>query len=320
MFSAIAVAVGLGLLVKGADWLVSGASGVASRFGISPLVIGLTVVAFGTSAPELSVNLLAAFDGNDAIAVGNIVGSNIANVLLILGIAAILAPMRVQRTTVWKEIPMSLLAAAVLFAFGADVFLDGAPTNVLSRAEALSLIGFFVIFLYYTFGIARTGQDADSAESPAFSPRAPWRLALLIVAGLALLIVGGGLVVDGATAIAAALGIPERIIALTLVAVGTSLPELATSVVAALRGEADIAVGNVVGSNIFNIFWILGVTGLIRPLSFPAGSSFDLAVLVATSLILFLALFVGRRHSLCRGEGVTFLLLYAAYVTHLALA
>ena len=212
---------------------------------------------------------------------------------------------------------MSLLAAVALFAFGSDVWLDGAAANALSRAESLALVGFFVVFLYYTFGIARSDAAAAAEEPAARESRPVWRLALLVVTGLAALVAGGHLVVEGAVSIASALGVSSRVIGLTVVAVGTSLPELATSVVAARRGETDIAVGNIVGSNIFNVFWILGVSGVVAPAAFPAGSGFDLTVLVATSLALFLALFVGRRHTLYRAEGAVFLALYAAYVVAL---
>jgi cation:H+ antiporter len=243
---------GLAALIKGADWLVDGASSLARRLGISPIVIGLTIVAFGTSAPELIVNLVAAFRGNTDIAIGNIVGSNIANVLLILGIAGLITPLVVKKNTVWKEIPLALLACILVLIMASDAVLTGRSANTLDRIDGIVLIAFFIIFLYYTFGISKVEAEGEDVETHPLTPTIGW-----IIAGLALLVVGGKFAVDGATEIATSLGISERLIGLTVVAVGTSLPELLTSAVAASKGKADIAIGNVVGSNIFNVFWIL---------------------------------------------------------------
>lgn len=321
MIPVILFLVGLFLLVRGADWMVTGAAGVARRFGVPSLVVGLTIVAFGTSAPELVVNLLSAWRGSGDIAIGNVVGSNIANVLLILGVTAVIAPISIKPTTAWKEIPFSLLAALVLAAFGSDVLLDGAASGVVSRAEGFALLGFFAIFLYYAFAVARSGTgepaEAQGEGLPAISAG---RATALIFVGLGCLVLGGRMVVDGAVALATLLGLSERVIGLTVVAIGTSLPELATAITATRRGQADIAVGNVVGSNIFNIFWILGLTATVRPLPFSSASVADLGVLVVASLILFAALFVGPRRQISRGEGLLFLVVYAAYLAHLAFA
>lgn len=309
------LAIGVVLLLKGADWLVSGAGSIARGFGITPLVIGLTIVAFGTSAPELVVNLLAAVQGNTDIAIGNIVGSNIVNVLLILGVSAAIYPLTVKSTTVWKEIPLALLAALVLAVAASDVFFNGATASVISRSDGLIFLGFFAVFMYYTFGIAKQGGDEpEQEETKRYSKL---RSVGMTIVGIGALVLGGKLLVDAAVSLATTFGMSEAVIGLTVVAIGTSLPELATSAVAAWKKQADIAIGNVVGSNIFNIFWILGVSSLIKPLPFSAANAFDLYVLIGTSFLLFLALFVGRKHLLERWQGYVFIGLYIAYVTAL---
>lgn len=310
--------VGFIILVKGADMLVSGASSLATRLGVSSLVIGLTIVAFGTSAPELIVNLLASFQGNTDIAIGNILGSNIVNILLILGICAVMYPLTVGKGTVWNEIPFALLAVVMLGCLALDQVLGGVGASIVSIGDGLVLIGFFAIFLYYIFAIANVedGQNANTEtdEAPAQSLL---RSCILIVVGLVGLVIGGKWIVDGATVFAMALGVSESLIGLTIVAVGTSLPELATSVAATYRRKIDIAVGNIVGSNIFNIFWILGISAVITPLPFSEQFSVDLFVTFGATLILFLALFVGKKHTIERWQGVLFIGLYIAYIVYL---
>ncbi len=304
--------VGFVFLIKGAGFLVDGASSLAKKLNISNLVIGLTIVAFGTSAPELFVNLFASFQGNTDIAIGNIVGSNIVNVLFILGIAAIIYPLKVSKGTVWKEIPMSLLAVILVLIMANDVFVDGVEFNSLTRSDGLTLIAFFLIFLYYTFGIAKNGNtDVEQGAPKEFSG---WVSAGYIVLGLIGLVVGGQWIVNGATAIATSFGLSDALIGLTIVAIGTSLPELATSAVAAYKKNSDIAVGNVVGSNIFNVFWILGVSSIIKPLPFRPELNFDLWAVVVASVLLFIWMFLGKRHTLERWQGVIFVLLYIAYI------
>lgn len=304
--------VGFVFLIKGAGFLVDGASSLAKKLNISNLVIGLTIVAFGTSAPELFVNLFASFRGSTDIAIGNIVGSNIVNTLFILGIAATIYPLRVSKGTVWKEIPLSLLAVVLVFVMANDVLVDGAGFNSLTRSDGAALIAFFFIFLYYTFGIAKNGNtDDDQAAPKEFSG---WVSASYITLGLMGLVVGGQWIVNGATAIAASFGLSDALIGLTIVAIGTSLPELATSAVAAYKKNSDIAVGNVVGSNIFNVFWILGISSIIKPLPFRPELNFDLWAVVAASVLLFVWMFLGKRHTLERWQGVVFVLLYIAYV------
>lgn len=315
--------IGFLLLIKGADILVDGSVSLATRYGISNLVIGLTIVGFGTSAPELIVNLLSSISGNTDLAIGNIIGSNIANVFLILGICAIIYPLTVQRNTVFKEIPFSLLAGFVTVVLASDVFLDGnlgAAANVISRIDGIVLLSFFVIFMYYIFGIAKASpaQDSsaqDSSETVAEpSVQSITKSIVYIVLGLFALVIGGKWIVDGAVFIATILGVSQSVIGLTIVAVGTSLPELATSVVAALKRQTDIAVGNIVGSNIFNVFWILGLSAVISPLPLQAGAFLDFVFLIGSSLLLFVIMFVGKRHTIEKWQGVMFVSVYIAYV------
>jgi cation:H+ antiporter len=310
--------VGFIILVKGADLLVSGASSLAARLGVSALVIGLTIVAFGTSAPELIVNLLASFQGNTDIAIGNILGSNIVNILLILGICAVMYPLTVGKGTTWKEIPFALLAVVMLGCLALDQMLGEAEASTVSYGDGLVLIGFFAIFLYYIFAIAQDGDgQPESPEVETIPAQSLLRSITLIVIGLVGLVVGGKWIVDGSIVFATALGVSESLIGLTIVAVGTSLPELATSVAAVYRRNIDIAVGNIVGSNIFNIFWILGISAVITPLPFSEQFTFDLFVTFGATALLFLALFVGRKHTLERWQGVLFIVLYIAYIAYL---
>ena len=308
----ILLLIGFVFLIKGAGFLVDGASSLAKKFNISNLVIGLTVVAFGTSAPELFLNLFASINGTTDIAIGNIVGSNIVNILFILGIAAIIYPLKVGRGTIWKEIPMSLMAALLLLIMANDSMVDGLGFNTLTRSDGIILITFFIIFLYYTFEIAK---DQNNNEEP-ISLKVYSGLASsgLVALGLVGLVLGGKWIVDSATIIAANLGLSDALIGLTIVAIGTSLPELATSAVAAFKKNTDIAVGNVVGSNIFNIFWILGISSVIKPLPFRPELNFDLWVVVAASALLFGWMFLGKRHTLERSQGVIFVLLYILYI------
>ena len=257
---------GLILILLGANGLTDGAASVAKRFRIPPIVIGLTIVAFGTSAPELTVSVSSALKGSADIAIGNVVGSNIFNTLMIVGCTALFAPIVITRNTLRKEIPLCILSSIVLLICANDVFLDKAPENILNRVDGLLLLCFFVIFMGYTFAIASKPVTMEQqAEHPVIEEETEikslpwWQSILYIIGGLAALIYGGQLFVDGATGIARNLGVSESIIGLTLVAGGTSLPELATSIVAALKKNPEIAIGNVIGSNLFNIFFVLGM-------------------------------------------------------------
>lgn len=302
-------------LIKGADFLVDGASSIARRLKISDLVIGLTVVAFGTSTPELFVNIISSFKGNTEIAIGNVVGSNIANVFLILGVSSIIYPLAVTKGTVWKEIPFSLLAAIVLFVIANDQLLDGSEMSDLTRIDGLVFLSFFIIFIYYTVSIA---AGIEGMEEHVPTKQYGWRLSFLyIILGLIGLTVGGKWIVDGAIALAFKFGMSESLVGLTIVAVGTSLPELATSAMAAYKRNVEIAVGNVVGSNIFNIFFVLGVSAIIKPLPLQMKNNLDIGVVILSSLLLFLFMFTGKRRSLDRWEGIVFLFLYSGYIAFL---
>jgi len=309
---------GFVLLIKGADWLVTGASAMARRFKVSDLVIGLTVVAFGTSTPELFVNIVASAGGNTEIAVGNVLGSNISNVLLILGISAIIHPLSVSKGTVWKEIPFSLLAVIVLGLMANDQLIDDAGSSRLTRIDGLVLLAFFLIFLYYSFSIATAIEGLDDHVAVKTSGIA--KSLLLVIAGLIGLTLGGKWIVDGAVTLAKSFGMSESLVGLTIVAVGTSLPELATSAMAAYKKNVEIAVGNVVGSNIFNIFFVLGISATIKPLPFQAKNNLDIGVVLVSSLLLLLSMFTGKKRLLDRWEGIVFLFLYGGYIAFLIIA
>jgi cation:H+ antiporter len=303
---------GFGLVILGAELLVRGASALAKRLKVSELVIGLTVVAFGTSLPELSVNTVASIKGTTGIALGNVIGSNIANILLILGISGLISPLIVTKGTVSTEIPLGLLAALLVGILANDRLIEGSIASGLTRSDGLVFISFFIVFVYYSVGIAR--QITGLAEHIPRRQYGPTRMFALVAVGLFCLIAGGRWVVDGAIVLAAWLGVNQSVIALTVVAVGTSLPELATSAVAAYRGHSDIAVGNVVGSNIFNIFFVLGISSLIRPIPFEAADNIYVGVLIAANLILFFCMFTGKKRVLDRWEAAILIILYAAYM------
>ncbi|PIR69263.1 MAG: sodium:proton exchanger [Candidatus Niyogibacteria bacterium CG10_big_fil_rev_8_21_14_0_10_46_36] len=306
--------IGLFLLVKGADWLVDGASALGKRSGIPPLVIGLTIVAFGTSMPELIVNIFAALGGNTEVAFGNIIGSNISNTLLILGIAAVIAPITIKYSTVWREIPLSFMAVLALFVLANDFLIDGIYPPQLTRGDGLILLLFFAIFLYYIFETVRSGRTRFSEKDIDIKQRSYGGMLLFMAGGVVGLYVGGNWTVDGAVFIAQQFGLSQFLISATIIALGTSLPELVTSVAAARKQEMDLAVGNIVGSNIFNIFWILGFTSLFAPITVPSFINADLVFLVAATLIFFSFMFVGKKHALTRKNGALFLVLYVLYI------
>lgn len=313
MTSALILIAGFVLLIKGALMLVDGASSIARAARISDLAIGLTVVAFGTSLPELFVNITASSAGNSAIAISNITGSNIANILLILGISAVIFPLEVTKGTVWKEIPFSLLAGVVLLVFADGLLAEKGAISTLSRSEGVVLLMFFVIFLYYTVGIAK--QSTGLGGTQKTKKLKPAKAGVFITIGLLMLTGGGSMAVSGAVGIAKLLGLSESFVGLTIVAVGTSLPELSTSVVAAFKKNPEIAVGNVVGSNIFNIFFVLGVSALIREHPIQAELQSSLVMTVLSSGLLFVFMFTGKRKVIDRWEGVLMILMYAAYLS-----
>ena len=302
------LALGFALLVKGADWFVEGASGIADRFGIPQLVIGLTIVAMGTSAPETAVSITAALKGNAAIAVGNVVGSNILNVWIILGISSVITSIAVARTTVRYEIPIMLGATLLLLGFGAN-------GGTICLWEGIVLLLCFAGYLGYMFIMVKKGlmqsEEIESGDKPL------WKMLLAAVIGLALIIVGSDVTVDAATALAKIFGMSEKFIGLTVVALGTSLPELFTSVVAAKKGKADIAIGNIVGSNIFNILFVIGTSSLIIPVIFEMSFVVDCLVAFAAGAVLWLCVF--RKKKLNRLDGTIMLACYAAYFVYLLL-
>ena len=298
------------VLIKGAEWLVSGASSLAKRYGISELVIGLTIVAFGTSAPELVVNIFAAAEGHSDLVFGNVLGSNMANLFVILGIVGIITPLSVQTSTIWKEIPISLFAAVILF-FLANDFWGTTDKPALARIDGLILLICFGLFLLYTFIQMKNHKAEVDTSSVNYGSM---KIALLVVAGLAGLVLGGRLIIDSSGHIARMLNISEKIIGLTIMAFGTSLPELATSIVAAMKKNADLAIGNIVGSNIFNIFLILGVSSVIMPVSYNAAFNAEIYIISLGTILLFGAMFTLQKKKLDRMEALLLLVVYAVYL------
>jgi cation:H+ antiporter len=310
----ILLLLGFAPLIYGATLLVDSASSLARKFNVPNIVIGLTIVAFGTSSPELIVNLLSSSAGNTELALGNIVGSNIFNTLVILGICAMIVPLSVKSNTVWIEIPLCLLAAVSLLVLANDALIDGAVFSVLSRIDGLILILFFLIFMGYNVSMMLRGSFSDEVSVKDYKVITA---VLLLILGFALLFTGGRMIVIYAVRMAETFGIAERIIALTIVSVGTSLPELATSVIAARKKSFDLAVGNIVGSNIFNIFFVLGTSALLTPIPLGGNANFDLLINITASLLLFIFLFTGRGRQLERWEGLLFLAIYLAYLSYL---
>lgn len=308
---------GIGLILGGANFLTDGASSVARSFGISPMVVGLTVVAFGTSAPEFVVSFMGALSGSSGIALGNVVGSNIVNILLIIGAVAVFSPINIVRNTIRWDIPMMFVVSAVLALMVYDEVIlgHGGGVRAISRADGIILLILFALFLAYTI---RTGlKDKEASKEDGAQPASkaqPWWLSTIyVLGGLGALIWGGDLFVSSSSAIARSLGMSEEVIGLTLVAVGTSLPELATSLVAALRGQADLAVGNVVGSNIFNILFILGMTATISPINPGVIGVLDFSVMLLAVVLFALLVYIGKGRRISRGEGAFLLLIYATY-------
>lgn len=305
---------GLLLILIGANILTDGASSIAKRFNISNLVIGLTIVAFGTSAPELTVSIVSALKGSSDMAIGNVIGSNIFNTLMIVGCTAAIVPISMTKGTLSKEIPLCVLASVVLFICANGVWLDHASANSLTRSDGLLLLCFFLIFLSYTFAIA---HHADGNEAAPIKQMQIWKAILFIVGGLAALIYGGDFFVNGASNIARNLGVSESIIGLTLVAGGTSLPELATSIVAAVKKKPEMAIGNVIGSNLFNIFFVLGCSATIHPLKIQGINNVDFGVLIGACILLYLFGLFFKKRTVTRWEGIVMVVCYVAYTLYL---
>ncbi len=317
--------IGVVITVFASNYLVDGASDLAKKFNISDLVIGLTIVAFGTSSPELAVNISSSMKGDTAIAIGNILGSNIFNVFIILGIAAVIYPVRVQSNSVWIEIPLSLLAAVVVGICANDIYFDGGTKNVITRTDGLILLGFFIVFMYYTFYTAQAGNPAEDTlaiethNELAKKELMPlWKSGAYIGVGLVGLYFGSEWMVEGAKYVAKQGGLSDDVIGLTIVAAGTSMPELATSATAAYKKNSDIAIGNVVGSNIFNIFFILGVSGCIAPLPFTSPTAFvDIMMTILASVMVFTFTLLGKGRMISRGEGGVLIAIYIGYLWYL---
>ncbi|RXJ52697.1 calcium/sodium antiporter [Gelidibacter gilvus] len=305
------IIVGFVLLIKGADWMVNGSTLLAKKNRIPDLAIGLTIVAFGTSAPELVVNTVASFENHSDIVLGNIIGSNNFNLFMILGIVGLIFPIVVQSSTVWKEIPISFLAAVVFLVLANGYLFSDIG---LSRIDGIILLLMFLLFLFYIY---KQMKSDPSSEEVVIITASNYKIWGLIVLGLIGLVIGGKLIVDNAVTIASDLGVSEKIIGLTIIAAGTSLPELMTSVVAAMKKNSDIAIGNIIGSNIFNIFLILSVSSLVNPITFSSVFNTDIYLLLGGTLFLFVAMFTGKKKTLDRWESGVLLLVFIGYTTYL---
>ena len=314
ILSVISFVAGIVLVILGADWLTKGASALARRFNMSELLIGLTIVAIGTSLPELVISTGSALKGSPGLALGNIIGSNIFNGMLILGVTALLCPIRFDSRMLTREIPFNLLASIVLILVSGSMLVGGAPGETITRYGGMLLLCFLAVFVRYTFSIT---NDCDEDEAGEQFP--VWKVLLFIVAGLAALIFGGNVFVDGATEIARVLGLSEAVIGITIVSAGSSLPELAVSVSAARKGNVGIALGNVLGSNILNIFFILGVSATITPISLDGFSFIDYYVLLASSLLIYFVARFGGKAVITRFEGAVLVAGYVAYTTYLVM-
>ena len=330
LISAILLIGSLYILVKASDWLVDGAGNIAQKLRIAPIVIGLTIVSFGTSAPELVVSITSALQGSTNIAIGNIVGSNLFNSLFILGVSACIYPIVVKSNTVWKEIPMSLVAALLIVLLGMGEIINSRNINllqILENKEQVGVIGlssglvlliFYGIFMYYTFGISKDQETEIEPDQETGLAQNNWWNIGLVLAGMGGLILGGRLSVTAALDIATTLQIDDRIIGLTVIAFGTSLPELFTSVTASLKKQSDIVIGNVIGSNIFNIFLVLGSTSLIKDVPLNGSNIFDILVLLAGTIAILGFLILYKKHEFSRPEGVLMVLAYLTYLGFIA--
>lgn len=306
---------GLILILLGANYLVDGASSVAKKFGISEFIIGLTIVGIGTSTPEMVISYLSAFQGNTDLAIGNVIGSNILNTLLILGITALISPIVITRDNLKKDIPINIAVTMLLIFLGMNFSIFGVGEDSLSRVDGIILLVIFVWYFWSSFKSDKSATDEEEGEDIA--ERKTWLSALMIAGGLAALVIGGRVFVNSATTLAKILGISEKFIAVTIVAAGTSMPELATSIVAALKGRGQLALGNVLGSNIFNILLILGGSALIHPLSFASMTTIDLGIVMVCTIFIFLSAFLFKKKELDRVEGAIFILMEAGYMWYL---
>lgn len=316
MLEYVLAIVGVVMLIKGADFLVEGASSIAKKFNMSDLVIGLTVISIGTSTPELFVNITAASKGVTDIAVGNIIGSNIANIFLILGVTVLICPVTVTKDIVWKQVPFCLLSALALGVMANDTLIDGMNKSALTRSDGISLIFLFIIFMYYLFESSKNSNTSEqSEESGKALPM--WKAFLYIIIGLVGLAYGSDWIVEGASKFAKVIGISDKVVGLTMVALGTSLPELAASIAAARKGKVQMALGNVIGSNVLNVFLILGISSMIFPLPFSPDMNLDILVMIGANLLVFIFMFTGGRYTVDRWEGGVLLSIYIGYSAYL---
>ncbi len=316
MLTILLFVAGFLLLMYGANWLVDGASSIAKKYRLSNVVIGMTIVALGTSAPELVVNVVASFKNTADVAIGNILGSNISNIFLIFGISAIIIPIKVSDNTYWREVPFAFLGALVVGVVANDHLLNGENISMIFRSDGIILLLFFLIFLIYAFDNSQVSKEEPYLDIST-KEYSLWISVIMMVSGIAALILGGHWTVEGAVKIATRLGISEAVISLTLVALGTSLPELATCVAAALKKNTGIIIGNVLGSNIFNVFFVLGTSALIKPLPFNTHLNFDVVAGITAILLLWLILTVSGKKTFNRNGGIVFLVFYITYITFL---
>lgn len=311
---------GLAAIVKGADWLTDGAGAIARRYNISTLVIGLTIVAFGSSAPEMVVSVVSALKHNTDMAIGNVVGSNIFNILAIMGATALVAPIKATRNNLLYDLPFLILSSVAIIITAVDSMFDPGTPCVISRSDGMMLLCIFAIFMNYTFAIARSNRSEGKEEEDtvAYQPMPMWKSILFVIVGLAGLVLGGDWLVDGASGIATLMGLSQSIIALTIVSIGTSAPEFAASLMAARKGDTAMALGNIVGSVVFNVFFVLGLSASIFPLTIGHITNVDLITLLASSIMLWYFCAMGKmRHTLTRTEGlamVVAMILYYAYL------
>ncbi|MCL7747744.1 calcium/sodium antiporter [Halalkalibacter alkaliphilus] len=308
--------IGFGLLIKGADYFIDGSSNIAALFRVPPLIVGLTIVAFGTGAPEATVSIIAALEGNADVTIGNIVGSNLLNMSLVVGVTAAIFPLAVERPTIKKEIPFAFLATVALLVVMSDRALQFTNENFITRSDGIIFLLFFAIFLYYVIEAARNSREEEIGESKNIDQTGGWGKSILItIGGLAAIVLGGYLVVESSTDIALRFGMSETLVGLTIVAIGSSLPELITSITAAMKQQSEIALGNIVGSSIFNVLFVLGVASIISPLPVNDKLFFDIFVLLVLTIILFI--FSRTHYKVKKYEGMALTIFYIIYLIYI---
>jgi len=314
MIQYILFLLGIFLLVKGANYLINGASSLAAKMKIPTLIIGLTVVSLGTTSPELFVNIIAAIKGTTEIGFGNIIGANMTTILLVLGVTALIYPIKVERSAIWKEIPVALLAVIVLFIVSNYLLIDKININSITRVSGLLMLCFFAIFIYYSIEVFKQNKKKLEKRKIGVKQNSNLAIAAMIIGGIIGLFIGARLTVDGAVFTAQQLGLSQFLISATIISIGTSLPELVTGITAARKHETGIVVGNVAGATIFNIFWILGITSLITPITIPSFINTDIIMMGIATILLLVLIFIGRKMEIERWQGALLILLYIAYI------